>query len=317
MTVEKGDVIAAYRLLLGRDPESEEAINNLLAVENWQVLRGFFLTSAEFQTGDIIKGAAPRWLGRHLDATEAPVEVECDPIARQAMFDRIAGCWRTMGENEPHWSVLVNNLYRRETLKANEAAFYAHGEHDVARLLGFASRAGYDIDAFRRACDFGCGVGRLTIPLSRHAAETVGVDISEGHLKEARAFAGDRNIAFRRIDTVADIGGIGRFDLIVSRIVLQHNPPPVMAEIYRLLLRALAPGGISIIQMPTFIRDYRFNASEYLAGPVVMMEMNMLPQRDIFRIIAEEGCRAVEVREDDHLGAVDGLSHVFAVVRPA
>ncbi len=88
-----------------------------------------------------------------------------------------------------------------------------------------------------------------------------------------------------------------------------------MATIYAKLLQCLRPGGVAVVQMPTFIKGQRFSVVDYLASPVEPMEMNALPQRDVFRIIAEQGCIPLEVREDDHLGEVDGISTTFAVMR--
>lgn len=259
-------------------------------------------------------------IGRHLDAVEQQVEVASSPGQLQVMFDRVAANWRRFGETEPHWSVLTNPIYLRENYAAHVEPFFEHGRHNVRQFLAFASRAGLPSSGFARALDFGCGVGRLTVALAPHADAVVGVDVSQGHLAEAGKSAADHGVAnaeFRRIHAIDGIDALGEFDLIVSHIVLQHNPPPVMAAIYGKLLARLRPGGIAIVQMPTFIRHYSFSVAGYLQGEDIPMEMNALPQHEIFRIIAEQGCRALEVREDDHLGeGLDGLSHVFAVVRP-
>jgi hypothetical protein len=69
--------------------------------------------------------------------------------------------------------------------------------------------------------------------------------------------------------------------------------------------------------MPTFIAGQSFSVATYLASANEPMEMNALPQHEAFRIIAETGCVPIEVRECSHLGEVDGLSHTFAVIRPA
>ena len=48
MSVTREDVIAAYRLLLGREPESEEAIVSHMQYPTLGALRGHFIRSAEF-----------------------------------------------------------------------------------------------------------------------------------------------------------------------------------------------------------------------------------------------------------------------------
>jgi SAM-dependent methyltransferase len=323
------DVRAAYRWILGREADASGLENYASMIDRGELgmaqLRDILLTSDEARA-KIGHGAAPASaidgapIGRHLDAQSNPIEIGCTPDQLQAMFDRIAGNWRHFGETEPHWSVLTNPVFFKETLPHHIAGFFEHGRGDVEQALNYLRRAGLRAEGFDRALDFGCGVGRLTVALAVYAKQVVGVDVSQGHLNEAVKSAaefGVRNAAFRAIGSVADLDDIGGFDLIISRIVLQHNPPPVMAAIYRKLLHALRPGGVAVIQMPTFIAGQPFSVSGYLDSANEPMEMNALPQHEIFSIVAEEGCRPVEVREDAHLGEIDGLSHTFAVIRPA
>ena len=51
----------------------------------------------------------------------------------------------------------------------------------------------------RRALDFGCGIGRATIPLAGHFDEVVGVDVAPGMIEQARSnalAAGSDNVRF-------------------------------------------------------------------------------------------------------------------------
>ena len=259
-------------------------------------------------------------IGRHLDSVSQPVQTDCTPAELRTMFDRIAANWRSLGVSEPYWSVLTNPIYLNDSFEAHAEEFFAHGRHDVLRFLAALRRSGFTDTAFDRALDFGCGVGRLSIALAPLAQSVIGVDVSAPHLAEATktmAMHGIDNVELVRIDTPDQIDALGDFDLIVSRLVLQHNPPPVMAALYGKLLARLRPGGFAVVQMPTFIADYRFDVAEYLESENSVMEMNALPQHEVFRIIAAQGCRTLEVREDDHLGELDGLSHLFTVFRPS
>jgi SAM-dependent methyltransferase len=318
MAMERNDIIAAYRYLLDREPEAPAVIDRYLDVEHWRALRHIFVSSREFNTQAAARNG-DALIGRHLEVAEDNIEVVADKISEQAMFDRIAANWRRFGETEPHYSVLTNPIFKPETIEVHMREFLESGHLDVQRLLNFPRRAGLAPSLYRRALDFGCGVGRLSAALSPYAEEVVGVDISAGHLREGKrilANAGANNVNLVLMFSIDDIDQLGQFDLVISRIVLQHNPPPIMAAIYRKLLQRLAPGGCAVIQIPTYIAGYRFSVQEYLASDAIDMEMNALPQHVIFKIVAEEGCRVIEVREDDHLGAIDGLSHVIAVTRP-
>lgn len=316
MTVTREEVIYAYRLILGREPENEDVVMQAMAAGNRAELRSAFLGSPEFRAK--YDGGMTHSLpvGRFFDVENIQIDIDCTPDQLQSMFDRIAEAWRAFGETEPHWSVLVSEDFRQENLTANIDRFYATGQGDIEVHLNFLRRAGLPV-TFRKALDFGCGVGRLTLALAPHAHRVVGIDISPPHLKLAIERArqkGISNVQFEAIDSVADLARQSGFDFIISRIVLQHNPPPVMAALYRRLLDALAPEGVAIVQFPTFLQGQKFSSGQYLASEQPSMEMNALPQRLIFEIIEQAGCRPLEVREDGAAGDI-GLSHTFAVQR--
>jgi hypothetical protein len=78
------------------------------------------------------------------------------------------------------------------------------------------------------------------------------------------------------------------FDVYFSLIVLQHNHP----------------GGIAYFQVPTYCSTYQFTAADYLAsaGSSEGMEMHLIPQGDLFQIIADANCDVLEMREDNWAG---------------
>lgn len=319
MPVSKELVVQAYRLILGREPENEQVLEANAKATDWRELRRAFLSSSEFkrQTGVGMSNRQP--IGQFMDVRTNDVEVDCTAEQLQQMFDGIARNWKKFGETEPHWSVLTNPVFRQETLAEHLDAFFLHGKADVQNALNFLSRADLPATGFDRVMDFGCGVGRLTVALAPHARTVVGVDISPSHLREAEITVRDKlldNCEFKQIHTVDDVEKLGTFDLIVSRIVLQHNPPPIIAAIYRRLLNTLRPGGAAIIQIPTYMMGQKFRVADYLASTAPAMEMNAIPQHEIFRIIRETGCEVIEVRETDDVGPIGGLSHTFAVRRP-
>jgi SAM-dependent methyltransferase len=108
-----------------------------------------------------------------------------------------------------------------------------------------------------------------------------------------------------------DFGMAETFDLWFSHIVLQHNPPPVIANVLRRMFSMLAPGGVAIFQVPTYSPGYRFNAEVYLAEPRQKnIEMHCLPQPVVFKLAAQAGCIPLEVREDLAMG-YPWISNIF------
>ena len=316
MSVAREEVVSAYRFILGREPESETVIEQAMAADNLAHLRRAFLGSAEFSRKYDESAGGALHVGRFTDIASVDVDIACTPDQLRAMFDRIGAAWRHFGETEPHWSVLTNEDFRQDRLAENVDRFYASGHDDVETHLNMLRRAALPI-SFGKAMDFGCGVGRLSLALAEHAHQVVGVDISPPHLRlaaERARDAGIANVSFEPIGSVHDLDGYRGFDFILSRIVLQHNPPPVMAALFAKLLAALAPGGAAIIQMPTYMHGRRFSAAEYLASDQPQMEMNGLPQLIVFRLIEEADCQLIEVREDISAGN-SALSHIFCVQR--
>jgi cyclopropane fatty-acyl-phospholipid synthase-like methyltransferase len=162
--------------------------------------------------------------------------------------------WQLIATHQPFFGVLANEQYYMSNLTADSKnEFYASGIADiehVARTL--ATMSGGDF-APERALDFGCGVGRLTFAMGRHAAAVIGVDVADAMLDVARREAAERRVTgvqFQR--SLPD----QRVDWINSLIVFQHIPPERGYIIFEEMLKLLNPGGFLSVQF-TFFRDAR------------------------------------------------------------
>src|SRR5436190_12739535 len=154
--------------------------------------------------------------------------------------------WDDLAGVDPLWAVLSAEEKRNGGWKLDE--FFATGEAEVERILATAEELGRPARR-EAALDYCCGVGRLTRALAKRFAETVGVDISESMVEQARQLnAGTENIAFE----VADQPPPGPFDLVLSNLVLQHLPKKALARVY--IVRLIAAGGrdgLVVFQLPT------------------------------------------------------------------
>jgi SAM-dependent methyltransferase len=170
--------------------------------------------------------------------------------------DRNAEDWEELARREPYFAVLTHDDFLGvQSSDVATTAFFETGEADIASLLAtIASVRGREIP-LTSALDFGCGVGRLTLPLARRAGRVVACDIAPTMLVHARqnaANAGLQNVTFIENQELAGLPG-DQFDFICSLLVLQHIPPRAGYEIIRTLLRVLAPGGIAALHL-TFER---------------------------------------------------------------
>jgi 2-polyprenyl-3-methyl-5-hydroxy-6-metoxy-1,4-benzoquinol methylase len=206
-------------------------------------------------------------------------------------------------------------------IEANRGEFTASGVEDAERLLAGLHRHGRVAADFAHVCDFGCGVGRVTIPLAGLFERVTACDVSASHLTVARldaARAGVRNVVFSLVNSV-DFGMVAPFDLWFSTLVLQHNPAPVMVLILRRMFALLAPGGVAVFQVPTYVAGYRFSAAEYLRTPApeLGLEIHVIPQPVVFALAHAAGCVALELREDGAIWPPSlAISNTFMFRKP-
>jgi 2-polyprenyl-3-methyl-5-hydroxy-6-metoxy-1,4-benzoquinol methylase len=162
------------------------------------------------------------------------------------MKTRDAADWEELARRQPYFPVIGDD---GDTIAT--AAFLESGAADVASLLSaITSLLGRNI-AITAALDFGCGAGRLTLPLARRATRVVGCDIAPTILVHAREKArneGIENVTFIECSELAHVAD-GTFDFVCSLLVLQHIRAAAGYPIIRELLRLLAPGGIAALQV--------------------------------------------------------------------
>jgi 2-polyprenyl-3-methyl-5-hydroxy-6-metoxy-1,4-benzoquinol methylase len=304
--VSRDDVIYAYRLLLGREPENESVVNHYASeLPSIGRLRELSINSSEFRE----KMAATHIALRphpHLNRSTMQIEIKVPPEKLALLLAKTSSQWQHLGETEPHWSVLTNENYFQKNFHMKQAEFYASGEKDCEAFEATLARAGVALSGLKTCLELGCGVGRITAPLAARFSKVIAVDISAAHLRVARNHLQERaitNVELRHLDSIDGIRSLGHFDVLYSIIVLQHNPPPIMAHLLLTLLEQLNSGGVALIQIPTYRPGYQFRLDPYLAEESsTQMEIHYLPQAELFQLISEAGCRVLEIREDDALG---------------
>jgi SAM-dependent methyltransferase len=245
------------------------------------------------------------------------VDVKTDAATMERLFRRVERCWNTQGRTEPFWSVLSHDRYKRANFDSNAAEFWDTGPGEVQRMDAWLSRNGVDTAQFESCLELGCGVGRVTPWLARRFRTVTACDISPPHMELAKVEVANQrldNVEFVLIDRLRAFDALPEVDAVYSVIVLQHNPPPVIREILRRVLRRLRPGGVAFFQVPTHAEGYQFDVQEYLTRPEHLeIEMHVIPQREIFDLAEASDCSVLEVEPDWCVGTPGWMSHTFLV----
>ena len=319
MSITADDVRWCYRNLLGREPESSIIVAaHAAADDDILSLIHRFITSPEYlmKRGDSPPSRVP------FDAPAMDIELDASPEQMARMWAGICSAWTRLGEVRPHHSVLTEERYLPGKFNQEaEAQFWDSGVAEAAIVHRILQRYDFNNTTSKTCVEYGSGVGRVTCGFAKLFSTVHGYDISPTHLNLARTHAstlGIDNILFHLCSNEAGPQSLQKCDFFYSKIVLQHNPPPLIRVLVREAFNSLLPGGIAIFQVPTYGIGYSFKIEYYFSQEVNNdLEMHCIPQPEIFSLIAETGCRLLGVREDESIGRQgQWISDVFIVERP-
>jgi 2-polyprenyl-3-methyl-5-hydroxy-6-metoxy-1,4-benzoquinol methylase len=227
--------------------------------------------------------------------------------------------WEYYGKEDPYYGVLTQERYTAKKLSEEaKEEFFATGERYVESVLKTV-RDHLD-PSFRptRALDFGCGVGRLALPLARVSDSVVGVDVSESMLAIAEANGREQGLAnvtfVKGDDSLSRVSG--RFNFVHSFIVFQHIPPNRGAVIFKRLIDLLQDNGIGVLHvtysyagtvrlgrkllkaakqsLPFFAGTLNVLKGKPFGEPT--MQMNEYDLNQLLRILQESDCHDIHVR---------------------
>lgn len=220
--------------------------------------------------------------------------------------------WEQLGREDPLWAVYV--APGTQGGKWDLGEFLATGQAEVDRVLARVHQVAPDAGR-ERALDFGCGVGRLTLALSRHFAHVTGVDASPAMLAKARELAADR--AMFVLNQGAELAGFDddAVDVSYSSLVLQHLPRQAALGYLGELLRVTRPDGCLAVQVasrPNWSFKgmvFRFAppaligwGQRHLLGYPASMLMTALPDRLIRAAVASAGAHLLAADVDASYG---------------
>lgn len=236
--------------------------------------------------------------------------------------------WERLGQEDAYFGVVSHPRFKNAHEQGpSRDEFFESGERYIEDTLAKIRLALAPVFAPKRALDFGCGVGRLVIPLAHHVDEVVGVDVSSGMLEEARrncSREGLKNVTLLESDDQLSMVH-GKFDFISSYIVLQHIPIKRGEKIVSLLTERLAPGGVGALHVSfastrpwwrQIISDAQTRIplihllTNILKGRQLTyphMQMNRYKLNRLFEIIRKGGSRQVLCEFTNHSGTIGAI----------
>jgi SAM-dependent methyltransferase len=248
-------------------------------------------------------------------------------LTEEEAVRRLGLLWDRFGRRNPFGAILTGPSGELSEWDAD--AFFETGRRDAGRFMEALSRIA-PYAPHRRALDFGCGVGRMTRYLAAHFESVVGVDVAPAMIERARALNAElRNCEFVvNREPQLSVFATGSFDVVCSRLVLQHIPPRLVRRYIPELIRVLSPGGALMFQLPVafsplgvmlhgpvlggrvkqslpgaLVRAYR--VIKYLCLRVMSgrrMRMSGIPFEEVSALIAQSGGRLLTAVPDGSHG---------------
>lgn len=160
--------------------------------------------------------------------------------------------WEEWGKRDPYWAVLSAPKFRRNALDDSALSeFFLSGSEHVAHVLTVLRQNFRSDFKPSHSLDFGCGVGRLVIPLAGYSDFVTGIDVSPTMLAEAARNAGLQNVSNVKFLRTDDLDSVApeSVDMIHSILVFQHIPPNRGEVILKKLLGKLKPGGLGALHL--------------------------------------------------------------------
>jgi len=234
--------------------------------------------------------------------------------------------WERFGRDDPYYGVVSREEMRGDHAPEARELFFSSGEELVESVLRLVREFDPGFEP-RRVLDYGCGVGRLVIPLAGAAERVVGVDVSPSMLEEAARNARAAGCDNVELLTVDEMGRLGPdFDLVHSALVLQHIPSGEGQRVVARLAGLLRPGGIGALHFQIGARRglRTYNALMRVAfvhnlvnvlrrrpWAYPHMEMHVYDLGQICVLLRDQGIRELSVHLAERQGGYDACTLLF------
>lgn len=240
--------------------------------------------------------------------------------------------WEKIGKSDPYFGVLTVDQYKTASLTEDEIKkFFLTGETYVEDILKTIHEK-IDKDFVpKHALDFGCGVGRILLPLSRRVETITGIDVSLGMVNEAARNCQAFNVTNSKLirSDGFSIGVTEKYDFIHSFIVFQHIPVKQGMHLFNEMLDHLEENGVGVIHFTYYrkasrifglvysliIRSSIFSGLwNFLRGDPItapILQMNMYDPGELLRVLQDCNCHNIHISFTKHNDVFYGILIFF------
>lgn len=167
------------------------------------------------------------------------------------MFQNTDKSWEKYGFEDAYFGVLNQDKFKRNKLDENSLQdFFDSGKEHINNVIDTIQKHLEPGFQPKQVLDFGCGVGRLLIPLAQVSEQVVGLDISDSMLAEAKKNCERNSIHNVKLvksdDSLSGIAG-EKYDFIHSYIVFQHMSVRRGEAILAKMIEHLSDRGIAVL----------------------------------------------------------------------
>ncbi|WP_309023535.1 methyltransferase domain-containing protein [Pelagicoccus sp. SDUM812002] len=240
-------------------------------------------------------------------------------------LSRLQKNFESLAAEDPLWTVLSDKSKRGGKWDPKE--FFQSGEDCIRGLQERLERIGVYMTG-GTALDFGCGVGRLTFPLSRRFERTIGIDISASMIEGAKLNSHRGHNCKFILNTDENLSCIETesIDFAHSDIVFQHIAPRYSKHYFLEIARVMNPGGVFVFQLPSHLlrgSPFRKRLSYTLKAFLqkfgigkAYFDMNAIPRKTIISYL-EQQAGLTHIRDWDYPAAgPNWQSYLYAFQKP-
>jgi ubiquinone/menaquinone biosynthesis C-methylase UbiE len=229
--------------------------------------------------------------------------------------------WNKFGQTDPFWSILTTGGKEHSNYWQKDE-FFKSGVVQIEEVMRQVQLLEINIE-FKKALDFGCGIGRLTQALLKYFDEVTGVDIAASMIELAEKYNQYEKRCKYFLNTTSDLSLFpdDEFDFIYSYITLQHMKNEYSRGYLKEFLRILKPKGLIIFQCTSKENKLPFSRlikkslaplkRKILNKPI--MEMYGFEKSALIKFLEDNGAKILLVNQDLSAGQEWVSFHYYVI----